>query len=74
MVATARIATVAEIIPSHRSGGTNMHYHPIHGSLDPHESLPPPNGISIGSAVVTAIMTVSQHTDTQLDRQTTLHK
>jgi len=44
---------------------SNLDRHLIYGSLDPHKSAPPPNGISIGSAVFAQYISVI---NTQTDR------
>jgi len=40
----------ARTVQSYSPGGAHTYPHLTHGSLGPHESAPPPNGISIGSA------------------------
>jgi len=52
MVAIGCIAAAAHSNPSYSPGDANMHSHVIRGSLRGPTRVIPPNGISIGSAVL----------------------
>ena len=62
-----RIAEMSPLTAANRFVRSWLHL--IHGSFDPRESAPPPNGILIGSVIFAAHIRVN---NTQTDTQTTL--